>query len=193
MPEHDPNLVPGRSCGECTVCCEALWIDEPELKKQPGVCCLHCSSGQGCQIYAVRPPICRNWHCEWRKIATLGPEWRPDRSGILIGETSTNIPPQFGPRGLRFDLNGDARNQVLWPPLVLNLFAFIETGMPVFLSVPGPPGYKGGQVFLNSHGGIASAVAARDFEGFEAFLVEAVGACLSHPHEWVDPQGSGGA
>src|SRR5580704_9928996 len=125
MPEYDPDLVPGRSCGECTVCCEALWIDEPGLKKQPGVPCAHCKSGEGCKIYRTRPPICRSWHCEWRKMAQLGPEWRPDQSGILIAEASTNIPARFQQRGLRFDLNADALSQIGWPPLTDNLFAFI--------------------------------------------------------------------
>src|ERR1700753_708120 len=137
MPENDLNLVPGRDCGDCTVCCETLWIDEPELKKQPGIRCAQCVPGKGCQIYSVRPAICRNWHCEWRKIATLGPEWRPDQCQILIGENNSHIPPPFEQRGLRFDLDGDARSQIQWLPLILNLFAFIDTGVPVFLSVPG--------------------------------------------------------
>jgi hypothetical protein len=34
--------------------------------------------------------------------------------------------------------------------------------------------------------GIASAVAAQDFEGFGLFLVEAVEACIRHPREWVE-------
>jgi hypothetical protein len=186
MPENDPHLVAGRSCGECTVCCQALWIDEPELKKQPGILCPNCAPGKGCTIYQMRPPICRNWHCEWRKMAMFGPEWRPDRCQILIGETGSNIPPQFRQHGLRFDLNGDARAQAAWPPLAINLFALIEMDIPVFLSVPAAPGYKGGQAFLNNHIGIASAVAERDFERFGAFLAEAVEACLSHPRQWVD-------
>ncbi len=186
MPENDPRLVPDRTCGECSVCCQALWIDEPELKKQPGILCSNCLPGKGCQIYATRPPICRNWHCEWRKMDAFGPEWLPDQSKILIGETTTNIPPQFQQKGLRFDLNGDARDQIAWSPLVFTLFDSIEAGVPVFLSVPAAPGYKGGQVFLNSHVGIASAVAAQDFEGFGLFLVEAVEACIRHPREWVE-------
>lgn len=187
MPEHDPSLVPGRDCGACTVCCQSLWIDEPELKKQPGILCANCLSGKGCQIYQTRPPICRNWHCEWRKMEAFGPEWRPDLSEILIGETTTNIPLQFPQKGLRFDLNGDALRQITWPPLAMALFDYIETGIPVFLSVPAPPGYKGGQVFLNSHIGLSSAVAAQDLESFGMFLMEAVEACMRHPRQWVDP------
>ena len=53
--------------------------------------------------------------------------------------------------------------------------------------VPASPGYKGGQVFPNSHIGIASAVAAGDFEGFGMFLMQAVEACMRHPAEKVDP------
>lgn len=181
MPEVDRHPVPGRTCGECNVCCDVLTIDEPELKKPPGILCSNCDPGKGCKIYQSRPSVCRNWHCGWRLASSLGPEWRPDRSRILISETTSNIPSQFKQKGLTFALNGDARSQVRWQPLTLNLFAFIQVEMPVFLSVPGPPGQAGGQVFLNNHIALAAAVAAHDFEQFGMLLVEAVEACIRHP------------
>ena len=49
------NVVPNRECGECTVCCKVLLIDDPEFQKLPGVLCPNCKAGAGCQIYDDAP------------------------------------------------------------------------------------------------------------------------------------------
>ena len=40
-------LVPVRDCGDCTVCCTWPTIDKPEIQKESGVTCKHCTA-QGC-------------------------------------------------------------------------------------------------------------------------------------------------
>ncbi len=77
----DERLVPGRECGDCTVCCAVPTIDDPEIQKKPGIHCRHCATG--CTIYESRPKSCRDFFCAWRMMPRLGPEWRPDRSGIF--------------------------------------------------------------------------------------------------------------
>lgn len=88
-PKYDPvglfgELVEGRSCGDCSVCCVHLEIDTPELQKPPGVACEHCTDS-GCAIYEDRFPVCRNWHCLWRFIGAMPEEARPDKSGVVWG------------------------------------------------------------------------------------------------------------
>ena len=50
------NLVPGRECGECSVCCETLTINTPALTKLPDVLYAHRVKPAGCGIYDLRPP-----------------------------------------------------------------------------------------------------------------------------------------
>lgn len=75
------TLVPGRSCGSCTVCCQVLEIKA--LAKPAGVLCEH-NTGASCGIYRDRPRACAKWFCLWRKIGALPDELRPDRSGVIL-------------------------------------------------------------------------------------------------------------
>jgi len=76
------TLVPGRDCGDCTVCCTWPTIDKPEIQKESGVTCKHCTA-QGCGIYETRYPICRTYFCAWRCMDMFDDSWRPDRSGAV--------------------------------------------------------------------------------------------------------------
>jgi len=74
--------LPGRSCGGCTLCCKIMAV--PEIDKQRGTWCPHCLRGKGCGIYAHRPDGCRAFLCGWLTNPRFGPEWKPDRSKIVI-------------------------------------------------------------------------------------------------------------
>jgi hypothetical protein len=76
-------LIPGRECGECTVCCRVPPIEDPALTKPAGVLCQNCI-GNTCSIYKSRPQSCRDFFCQWRNLALLDENWRPDLSGVLI-------------------------------------------------------------------------------------------------------------
>jgi hypothetical protein len=75
-------LVPGRTCGDCSLCCKLLAIDE--LNKPAGSWCPHCTPGRGCTIHADRPAECRAFHCSWLTTPNLGPEWRPTKSKMVL-------------------------------------------------------------------------------------------------------------
>jgi len=82
-------VVPGRSCGDCTLCCKTLGI--AELGKPQGQWCPHCAIGRGCKIYADRPPSCREFNCLYLTEASLGEGWKPSRSKIvLVAESDSN-------------------------------------------------------------------------------------------------------
>jgi hypothetical protein len=74
--------APGRECGACTLCCKVF--DVPSLEKPAGQWCRHCLPGRGCGIHATRPDHCRAFHCLWMTQSWLGPEWKPDRSKMVL-------------------------------------------------------------------------------------------------------------
>jgi Fe-S-cluster containining protein len=78
-----PGTAPGRSCGDCSMCCKLPQIDE--LEKPEGVWCRHCAPRRGgCTIYPARPVACRMFHCSWLVDADLGPEWRPLTCKMIV-------------------------------------------------------------------------------------------------------------
>jgi len=90
---HKDDLVPGRECGECQVCCIMPSIDKPQIQKVSGSPCRHSLKG-GCDIYEGRPDVCRAFFCGWRRLAGLPDDWRPDKSGVFA-LTEVNELPQF--------------------------------------------------------------------------------------------------
>jgi hypothetical protein len=137
-----------RSCGACTVCCTALAIETPELRKQPGVTCSHCAA-QGCAIYETRFPICRSYFCGWFGLPELDDSWRPDRSGILISRRDDGIPPGYpAGEGIEFLLLA-GEEALAHPPFIPFLRALLTSRTPAFLALPGPAGHYPARIFLN--------------------------------------------
>jgi hypothetical protein len=75
-------IVPGKSCGSCSLCCKVVGVDE--LAKPIGVWCRHCNRQSGCAIYETRPASCRMFICQWMRAEDLGPEWKPDRAKFAL-------------------------------------------------------------------------------------------------------------
>jgi hypothetical protein len=144
------TLIPGRSCGSCTVCCVAPNIDKPEIQKVSGAACRHCLGG-GCAIYETRPPVCRAFYCAWRTVDIFDESWRPDKSGVLAQVETEGIPEHFElSTGIGLMLVGNP-NRIVRQKWFQD---FVETGVmnsvPLFLSLPGPRGYQAATVFLNT-------------------------------------------
>jgi hypothetical protein len=55
-----------------------------ELDKPRGKWCDHAMPGRGCAIYAQRPESCRVFSCLWLLDEALGPEWKPEKSKLVI-------------------------------------------------------------------------------------------------------------
>jgi hypothetical protein len=64
------------------MCCKVMAIKE--LNKPPLRWCDHCAIGKGCTIYETRPQSCGTFMCGWLAYEQMGPEWRPDRSKIVM-------------------------------------------------------------------------------------------------------------
>jgi len=77
-----PALVPGRDCGSCSLCC--ILPDIAEFDKPANEPCRHCLPGGGCEAYDFRPSTCRDFYCLWRTDPTLGDEWDPRVSRMMM-------------------------------------------------------------------------------------------------------------
>ena len=76
------KALTGRECGDCTMCCKLLKIEE--IQKPKNKWCVDCTPGKGCNIYATRPPVCRGFACQWLIDTSMGEEWKPSRSRMVI-------------------------------------------------------------------------------------------------------------
>jgi hypothetical protein len=80
-----------RSCGECSLCCTVLRVDD--LDKLGGTPCAYLRrEGSGCSIHQRRPEICRAYRCFWLK-GGLEDDDRPDRLGAVIDLVSAGGVP----------------------------------------------------------------------------------------------------
>jgi hypothetical protein len=140
------DLVAGRDCGTCNVCCVDLSVDQPELQKLPGYPCHNCLPDGGCAIYDARPQTCRRYYCGWRRLDWIGPALRPDVSGVLA-QFRPAAPGTPGPVEMVFLLlRPDALKAA---GLADAIAASVRSGMPTYLHVAGPPGYTASRVRID--------------------------------------------
>ena len=171
------ELVAGRSCGECSVCCSVLNVDTPEFQKQPGVACAHLRVGTGCSIHATRYPVCRAYHCAWRYLGSLSDDWRPDKSGVLIEFQFEDLPDHYPKRpGVRLTLVDP--DKTLGRPFFDTVAGLVASDVPIVLAAPGPPGYFPARAFMND--ALREAVLKRDLPRVQAVFVEAIEALKAH-------------
>jgi len=159
----ESHLVSGRECGECTVCCVVLQINDPKLDKPADQACSHMIEKGGCNIYAERPSVCQNWHCAWRFMEQLDEEWRPDRSGILV-RTADN--------GIIFQPIREPKEVLTSERAIELIGGGIEQGIPLFISIPTRVGFRSYQILLNEH--LDTVVKSRHFPSIQAKLLELI-------------------
>ncbi|HEX3754543.1 MAG TPA: hypothetical protein VHV26_05665 [Rhizomicrobium sp.] len=144
------TLVPGRDCGDCTVCCEWPTINKPEIQKLSGSKCKHCT-GKGCAIYETRFPVCRSYYCAWRTVDIFGPEWRPDKSGVLAYVETEGISEDFElSTGIGLMLVGHPLKIVRQKWFQDFVVTGVMSSVPLFLSLPGPRGRQAATASLNT-------------------------------------------
>ena len=143
------QLVPGRECGECTLCCIVPAIDKPEMQKVPSSVCRHCD-GHGCTIYEARPQTCRTYYCGWRWLELFPDDWRPDKSGILA-QLENEVAPQFNsPVGIILLLVGNPLRTIRQPHFIDFVTRGVSRNIPLFLGLPGPKGKQAARLPLNT-------------------------------------------
>lgn len=132
---HDIVLGPAkpqRACGDCVACCQVLNIDTPQMLKPAGQMCMHCT-GKGCGVYPNRPTACREWDCAWRRVASMPPETRPDKLGVLF-----TIDRQAEPRSpfdrLYFVGRAVSEARALYTEDALNVASMLAAGpLPIYI------------------------------------------------------------
>ncbi len=160
---QESHLVSGRECGECTVCCEALHIEDDGFQKPAGKACSQMVEKGGCKIYTNRPTVCQDWYCAWRFMEQLGDDWRPDRSGIL----------------LRSDENGIIFQPIRNPRKVLTSERAIELigggiaqGIQLSMSIPTKKNHRSFSMTLNDY--LETAVKSRNFAVIKSQLLKLI-------------------
>ena len=78
----DMELVPGRNCDGCVMCCKVFPI--PETGKDDFALCPHARVGEGCGNYDSRPETCREFFCLWRLDGSLEDDWKPSVAGFVL-------------------------------------------------------------------------------------------------------------
>ena len=160
------NVLEGRECGDCHVCCVALTVDSPEFQKHSGCTCVHALPDLRCGVYPSRYPVCRAFECGWRIFKWVRPTLRPDRTGVLVtayGESGT-----AGQGVVIYLLEPGALEA---EGLAETVAAAVAGGVPVMVGIPGPPGHTYGFVGVTDE--ISGAVRARDKPAVLRILAEA--------------------
>jgi len=123
----------GRACGDCVVCCQVLNIDQPDMLKPAGQMCLHCT-GKGCGVYAVRPTVCREWDCAYKRVASMPPETRPDKLGVVFTIDRQTRP--LSPFDRLYFVGLAVKDaKALYTKDTLNVASMLANGpLPIFLS-----------------------------------------------------------
>ena len=155
----EPELIAGRECGHCNVCCVALTIDDPELQKVQGYRCRNARRDNSCAIYDVRPQTCRAFNCGWRSLKWIRQTLRPDISGVLV-RFHTEVSSTDGAErmGVVFTLLTSAALKA--EGLAESFAAAVSAGVPCYLHIPGPPGYTSARARMNEV--LTEAVLNRD-------------------------------
>jgi hypothetical protein len=155
----EAELIPGRECGDCNVCCVALTIDDAELRKPQGYRCRNATKDNKCAIYERRPRTCSDFNCGWRQLKWVKQPLRPDLSGVLIRQQyEVAKDGKTAELGIIVTLLTNASLKA--EGLAETVAAAVTAGVPVHLHVPGPPGYTAGHVRINEV--LVGAVQARD-------------------------------
>lgn len=78
----EAQVVPGRECGSCTLCCKVYNV--VELGKTAGKWCSHCKPGRGCTIHDSLPSECAAFNCLWKTMPAMPLHWKPDQSKMVL-------------------------------------------------------------------------------------------------------------
>jgi hypothetical protein len=120
------TAVTGRSCGDCSLCCKLMTIDE--LDKPANQWCKHCKPGRGgCTIYEARPNVCRGFACGWLVSDAYSDEWKPTRSKMVVHYTGA----KDGMSMRHFEIYVDPAEPARWrqAPYYDDIKAFASQGL----------------------------------------------------------------
>jgi hypothetical protein len=154
-----------KTCGPCQVCCVALKIKAPQLRKDAQIPCPHLVE-KGCGIYESRPAVCRSFLCGWRLMPELDASWRPDLSGVmLLPLPEAQIAKSYRAAGPGWVLVISDAKKAITPRLGRLAAAMVKRHTALFLSVMTP------RIQINEQ--LEAAAAADDLDGVMRVLRQA--------------------
>lgn len=162
-----PEVLPGRECGSCNVCCVALTIEDRALNKPQGHRCKNAQPDNRCGIYPDRPQTCRIFNCGWRILKWVKPGLRPDQSGVLI-QLHGQVSARDGSTSLGIVVTLLNEASLEAEGLAETIAAAVYAGVPVYLNIAGPPGFTSAQAQIDD--ALGPAVHARDKAAVLAIL-----------------------
>ena len=181
--QPEMQLVAGRNCGTCNVCCVALTINEPPLlQKVPGIRCKNLQPDHLCAIYDTRPDTCRSFFCGFRYLRWVKDTLRPDVSDVLVRmQQEQPGSPYASEIGVVFMLLSPAALKAVG--LLESIAAGVMGDVAVYLSIPGPPGQTASIALVNDV--LRHVVITRDRPGMLKLLRQAYAAGRSGKREAV--------
>ena len=140
------------------------------LDKPRGQWCEHAMPGRGCSIYADRPQECRSFSCLWLLDDNLGPEWKPEKSKMVLVADET---------GRRTMVHVDAAAPDAWrrAPYHQRLLELMQAGLPLGRLVFIVVGERTGLLLPDERQGSRLEDLGRLEQGDEVTLKR-----LGHPH-----------
>ena len=84
------DLVKGRSCAGCTLCCKVVGISE--LQKPRDVWCSLCEPTHGCKAYSQRSRERRGFYCGYLTNPSVDENWKPSKCRMVITYEELEIP-----------------------------------------------------------------------------------------------------
>jgi hypothetical protein len=84
------QIVAGRSCKGCTLCCKVLAIKA--LDKPRATWCSHCDVKAGCKIHGAHPDECKDFYCGFLTNAALDERWNPIKSKMVLAYDELHAP-----------------------------------------------------------------------------------------------------
>lgn len=175
------ELIESRSCGDCNVCCVALTIDDHELQKPQGIRCRNAQRDNSCAIYHSRPSTCREFFCGWRSLRWVRENLRPDLSGVLV-RLHVDV-SAAGERDYGIVVTLLHSKALEAEGLAETVAAAVAADVPVYLNIPGPPGYTSAQARLND--ALRGPVLTRDKAAVLAVLRDGRSAARKGPKKRI--------
>lgn len=130
----------------------------------------------------TRPTSCRKFYCGWRRLKWIRESLKPDQSGVLV-RLHGYISKTDGTKhlGVEFTLLTSAALKA--EGLAESVGAAVAAGLPVYLCIPGPPGYTSAQARID--GVLRDAVHAKDKAAVLRILREARAKGRSGEHQRI--------
>ena len=149
LDESMPTVL-GRSCGDCTKCCEGSLSAVLKIQSRdtvhnlgPGSPCVFVQLGKGCGVYDERPHNpCKRFRCQYLVDEFVPEEMKPSKSNVIL------IVDEI--EGIQYYRAVEAGNKMQAEYLVWIMGVYLNHGVNVAFTIEGRPYYFGNDDFIKA-------------------------------------------